>query len=206
MNSLLTVLLVTILAVAMQCQMALDYPCFDDSWSYSNKSGKCYKNILGSVGYNWTDAQKKCSIAFPGPANITLSQFKSKNELEALVDLFNIKSMRSPVWIGATRIRKRKLSSFILEAGTSIYRWQGEDRNISNLNELFNWSGGSGSGDCLVFVYDYLAPSHSWSSRFTINEKDCAMDQVFFCEHYGLFDFPPVQLAFQFHNVKSEMD
>ncbi|KER25879.1 hypothetical protein T265_06738 [Opisthorchis viverrini] len=152
----------------------MDVPCYDDSWTYSSFTGKCYKEMMDSKKLTWDKAKEQCSKFLEGvsTAKVRLLQVRSKEESMTVARIMQQAGFMEAVWIGARR-----------GAGTAEFKWDDESETADL--SFFDWSGGAGPGDCIEFSYetDTNQDTSKWGLQLNIQNVDCSFERAYYCEH-----------------------
>ncbi|KAG5451471.1 hypothetical protein CSKR_107613 [Clonorchis sinensis] len=167
-------LLVLSLFLPLALGVFMDVPCYDDTWTYSSLSGKCYKKMADSKKQTWDKAKEQCSKFLDGvsTAKVRLLQVRSKEESVTVARIMQQAGFMEAAWLGARR-----------RGGSAEFKW--DDESEAADFSFFDWSGGAGPGDCIEFSYetDPNQDTSKWGLQLNIQNVDCSFERAYYCEH-----------------------
>ncbi|TPP65518.1 Sushi/SCR/CCP domain-containing protein [Fasciola gigantica] len=151
-----------------------DVPCLDETWQYSDVSGKCYRFVGKSAPLKWAEASAAClqSLSTQSNQSVRLIQFSSEDELRALIEIMLRLGNMDSIWLDAHR-----------DSSGKDFRWQNGTEPLQF--PFLDWSEGRGNGQCLELSYltSALPTSSNWKMDVTLQETDCEERKPFLCEH-----------------------
>ncbi|KAH8853087.1 Sushi/SCR/CCP,domain-containing protein isoform 3 [Schistosoma japonicum] len=167
-------MLLIIIFVIPLYAIPLDFPCYDETWTYSNLTGKCYKPILGAQKLTFSDASYACKIHLQNisEVSINLIQFFDEDEANAVVDLLSRNGFKETIWIGANRSDAKQPFVWYTDGSTALFSY-------------IDWSEGTNSGNCIEFSYSTqpIPGTDKWSVTKIVDNKPCDLTRSFICEH-----------------------
>ncbi|CAH8448136.1 unnamed protein product [Schistosoma mattheei] len=166
-------LLILILITSIYA-IPLDFPCYDDTWFFSNETGKCYKPIMGAQKLPFSNASQACKTYLQNISKVSINLVKLSNENEAdvFVKLLSENAFKETIWIGANRSDAKQPFIWYMDGSTALF-------------DYTDWSQGTQPGDCIGFSYTTqpIFGTDKWTIVKTIDNKPCDMMRSFICEH-----------------------
>ncbi|CAH8448407.1 unnamed protein product [Schistosoma guineensis] len=166
-------LLILILITSIYA-IPLDFPCYDDTWFFSNETGKCYKPIMGAQKLPFSNASQACKTYLQNISKVSINLVKlsNENEADAFVKLLSENAFKETIWIGANRSDAKQPFIWYMDGSTALF-------------DYTDWSQGTQPGDCIGFSYTTqpISGTDKWTIVKTIDNKPCDMMRSFICEH-----------------------